>query len=99
MCKPELIDECINRSLLRGRSRSHIAVPGVLGVAIYLMLDFFGGTAICFAATYDATDALADACSKAAENLAVLVSPTPYTKPSVSMRVISFLWKGNTYRW
>jgi hypothetical protein len=90
MCKTELVDQSVNRSLLRGRSRGDIAVPGVLGVAVYLMLDFFGGTAICFAATHDATNALANACSKTAENLTVLISPTPDTKPSVSKRV-SFL--------
>jgi hypothetical protein len=82
VCKAELVDESINRSLLRDRTRSYVSVPGVFGVAVYLVLDFFGCTAVSFTAADYTTVTLADAGAETTKDFAVLVSPAPDTENS-----------------
>jgi hypothetical protein len=76
----ELVDECVNRSLLRALIRGDVSVAGVFGVAVYLVLDFFGSAAICFAAADYTTVALAYTRAKTTQDFTVLVSPAPDAK-------------------
>ena len=82
MCKAKLINESINRSLLRGRTRSNVSVPCVFSIAVYLVFDFFGRAAVCFAAADYTTITLANAGTKTTKDFAVLVTPAPDTKNS-----------------
>jgi hypothetical protein len=79
VCEAELVDESVDRSLLRGRTRGYVSIPGILSVAVYLVLDFFGCAAVCFAAADYTTITLANTSAKTAEDFAVLISPTPDT--------------------
>jgi hypothetical protein len=53
------------------------AASCILSVAVCLLLAFAGGNALFIAAADDASVRVANACSEAAEDFAVMVAPAP----------------------
>jgi hypothetical protein len=82
----ELVNERIHRRRVGRAARSrNVSVPGVLGVAVQLLFALLSRTAVCLAATDDASVSLADASTEAPEDLAILVSPAPDAGAVVSL--------------